>query len=81
LNENPLRAIYLIATNGKPDFPSREQLSPQFQDFIDAALEVSVDTRWSASELLRHQFLKCAKPLASLYYLIVAAKKSLAAQG
>ncbi|KAK0405908.1 hypothetical protein QR680_018257 [Steinernema hermaphroditum] len=80
LNENPLRAIYLIATNGKPDFPSRERLSPAFRDFIDAALEVSVDERFSASELLSHHFLKCAKPLASLYHLIVAAKKSIAAQ-
>jgi serine/threonine protein kinase len=48
-----MQAIYLIATNGKPDFPSREQLTPQFQDFIDASLEVSIDNRWSASELLR----------------------------
>ncbi|TKR81902.1 hypothetical protein L596_015699 [Steinernema carpocapsae] len=76
LNENPLRAIYLIATNGKPDFPSREKLSPAFRDFIDAALEVSVDERFSASELLSHHFLKCAKPLASLYHLIVAASQS-----
>uniref|UniRef100_A0A1I7YP38 non-specific serine/threonine protein kinase n=1 Tax=Steinernema glaseri TaxID=37863 RepID=A0A1I7YP38_9BILA len=80
LNENPLRAIYLIATNGKPDFPSRERLSPAFRDFIDAALEVCVDERFSASELLSHHFLKCAKPLASLYHLIVAAKKSIASQ-
>lgn len=79
LNENPLRAIYLIATNGKPDFPSRETLSPAFRDFIDCALEVSVDERYSASQLLTHHFLKCAKPLASLFHLIVAAKKSIAA--
>ncbi|VDK47819.1 unnamed protein product [Anisakis simplex] len=79
LNENPLRAIYLIATNGKPDFPSREALSPTFRDFIDCALEVSVEERYSASQLLTHHFLKCAKPLASLYHLIIAAKKSIAA--
>ncbi|CAI4228725.1 unnamed protein product [Auanema sp. JU1783] len=79
LNEIPLRAIYLIATNGKPDFPSRDKLSPTFQDFIDCALEVTVDQRWSSSQLLTHPFLRCAKPLASLYYLIVATKKSIAA--
>ncbi|KAM3727332.1 Serine/threonine-protein kinase [Dirofilaria immitis] len=79
LNENPLRAIYLIATNGKPDFPSRETLSPSFRDFIDCALEVSVDERYSASQLLTHHFLKCAKPLVTLYHLIIAAKKSIAA--
>ncbi|KRX44569.1 Serine/threonine-protein kinase pak-1, partial [Trichinella nativa] len=80
LNENPLRAIYLIATNGKPDFQSREQLSSEFQEFIDFCLEVEVDKRWSSSALLRHRFLKCAKPLASLYHLIVAAKQSIAKQ-
>uniref|UniRef100_A0A915E9F3 non-specific serine/threonine protein kinase n=1 Tax=Ditylenchus dipsaci TaxID=166011 RepID=A0A915E9F3_9BILA len=62
LNENPLRAIYLIATNGRPDFPSRDQISPAFRDFIDAALEVDVEDRFSARELLHHNFLKCAKP-------------------
>lgn len=73
------QAIYLIATNGKPDFPSRETLSVAFRDFIDSALEVSVDDRFSADQLLSHHFLKCAKPLASLYHLIIAAKKSIAA--
>ncbi|CAD6194298.1 unnamed protein product [Caenorhabditis auriculariae] len=78
LNENPLRAIYLIATNGKPDFPGRDSLTNHFKDFIDSALEVCVDNRWSANQLLTHPFLRTAKPLASLYYLIVAAKKSIA---
>ncbi|CAI2357184.1 unnamed protein product [Caenorhabditis sp. 36 PRJEB53466] len=78
LNEQPLRAIYLIATNGKPDFPGRETMTPMFKTFVDSALEVQVENRWSASQLLTHPFLRCAKPLASLYYLIVAAKKSIA---
>lgn len=78
LNENPLRAIYLIATNGKPDFPGRDSMTLLFKDFVDSALEVQVENRWSASQLLTHPFLRCAKPLASLYYLIVAAKKSIA---
>uniref|UniRef100_A0A914L8E9 non-specific serine/threonine protein kinase n=1 Tax=Meloidogyne incognita TaxID=6306 RepID=A0A914L8E9_MELIC len=81
LNENPLKAIYLIAANGRPDFPSREQISPLFRDFIDASLEVDVNSRLSAKELLRHNFLKCAKPLNGLHYLIEAAKRSIANNG
>lgn len=74
LNENPLRALYLIATNGKPEIKERHKLSQSFQDFLDRCLEVDVDKRYSATELLRHPFLRMSKPLASLTPLIVAAR-------
>ncbi|CAG9854943.1 unnamed protein product [Phyllotreta striolata] len=74
LNENPLRALYLIATNGKPDIKEKEKLSPVFQDFLDSCLAVEVDKRSSARDLLKHPFLKLARPLASLTPLILAAK-------
>ncbi|KAG5896822.1 hypothetical protein JTB14_032063 [Gonioctena quinquepunctata] len=74
LNENPLRALYLIATNGKPDIKEKEKLSPAFQDFLDNCLAVEVEKRSSARDLLKHPFLKLARPLASLTPLILAAK-------
>uniref|UniRef100_A0A8D8V0A0 non-specific serine/threonine protein kinase n=1 Tax=Cacopsylla melanoneura TaxID=428564 RepID=A0A8D8V0A0_9HEMI len=76
LNENPLRALYLIATNKKPEIKEKEKLSQIFQDFLDQCLEEEVDTRASASLLLKHPFLKIARPLASLTPLIMAAKEA-----
>nr|NP_001138013.2 p21-activated kinase, isoform G [Drosophila melanogaster]NP_001262310.1 p21-activated kinase, isoform F [Drosophila melanogaster]NP_001262311.1 p21-activated kinase, isoform H [Drosophila melanogaster]NP_001262312.1 p21-activated kinase, isoform I [Drosophila melanogaster]ACL83472.2 p21-activated kinase, isoform G [Drosophila melanogaster]AGB95693.1 p21-activated kinase, isoform F [Drosophila melanogaster]AGB95694.1 p21-activated kinase, isoform H [Drosophila melanogaster]AGB95695.1 p21-a len=76
LNENPLKALYLIATNGKPEIKEKDKLSSAFQDFLDQCLEVEVDRRASALDLLKHPFLKLARPLASLTPLIMAAKEA-----
>uniref|UniRef100_A0A8C4U859 non-specific serine/threonine protein kinase n=1 Tax=Falco tinnunculus TaxID=100819 RepID=A0A8C4U859_FALTI len=76
LNENPLRALYLIATNGTPELQNPEKLSSIFRDFLNRCLEMDVEKRGSAKELLQHQFLKIAKPLSSLTPLIIAAKEA-----
>ena len=76
LNETPLKAIYRIATKGKPDIKNAEKLSPELRDFIDRCLEVDVEKRADTDELLRHEFLKKAKELKTLRPLIVAAKQA-----
>lgn len=70
------QALYLIATNGKPDIKDKQKLSPVFQDFLDKSLDVDVEKRSNATELLRHPFLRLSKPLASLTPLILAAKEA-----
>uniref|UniRef100_A0A8D0DEP0 non-specific serine/threonine protein kinase n=1 Tax=Sander lucioperca TaxID=283035 RepID=A0A8D0DEP0_SANLU len=77
LNENPLRALYLIATNGTPELQSPEKLSPVFRSFLTRCLEMDVEKRGSGRELLQHPFLKLAKPLSSLTPLILAAKEAM----
>ena len=57
LNENPLRALYLIATNGTPKLQDPESVSRYFSDFLDRALQVDVSKRSSTEELLQVLFL------------------------
>ncbi|CAO3662864.1 unnamed protein product [Rhizopus stolonifer] len=76
LNENPLRALYLIANNGTPRLQNPEALSLVFRDFLAKCLEVEVDRRPSASEMLQHPFLRLADPLPSLAPLIKAAREA-----
>ncbi|KAH8854913.1 Serine/threonine-protein kinase PAK 3 [Schistosoma japonicum] len=76
LNENPVRALYLIATNGKPEIKERDRLSSIFLNFLDRCLEVDVEQRATAIELLQHPFIcRCSKPLSSLIPLINLARE------
>ncbi|CAM1322615.1 PAK3 (predicted) [Pycnogonum litorale] len=74
IDEDDSKVLQLIATNGKPEIKEIEKLTPVFQDFLDRCLEVDVDRRGSANDLLKHPFLILARPLASLHSLIIAAK-------
>ncbi|XP_030837985.1 serine/threonine-protein kinase PAK 3 isoform X2 [Strongylocentrotus purpuratus] len=76
LNENPLRALYLIATNGTPDIHNPDRLSPVFRNFLAKCLETDVDKRADGEMLLKHPFLSTAKPLNSLKPLIAAAREA-----
>jgi len=76
LNENPLRALYLIATNGTPELNNPERLSPVFRHFLASCLEMDVEKRGSANEMLQHPFLRKSAPLSSLCPLIKAAKEA-----
>lgn len=52
LNQNPLKALYLIATNGTPTIANPEALSPLFSDYLAKTLEVDAEKRPTASQLL-----------------------------
>lgn len=70
LNEEPLKALYLIATNGTPRLKKPEKLSKELKAFLSVCLCVDVKSRASARELLEHDFLKHGCPLPSLADLL-----------
>lgn len=53
LNQNPLKALYLIATNGTPKIANPENLSAVFTDYLAKTLEVDAEKRPTATELLQ----------------------------
>ncbi|KAF8202153.1 STE/STE20/PAKA protein kinase [Pholiota molesta] len=75
LNQNPLKALYLIATNGTPTIANPENLSPVFSDYLAKTLEVDAEKRPNATELLQHPFFKLSEPLRTLAPLIKAARE------
>ncbi|KAG1746584.1 STE/STE20/PAKA protein kinase [Suillus paluster] len=75
LNQNPLKALYLIATNGTPTIANPEALSSVFSDYLAKTLEVDAEKRPTASELLQHPFFKLCEPLRTLAPLIKAARE------
>jgi len=52
LEEEPLKALYLIATNGTPKLKDPDKLSSSFKNFLTRCLEVDVKRRATTEELL-----------------------------
>ncbi|KAH8106430.1 kinase-like domain-containing protein [Phellopilus nigrolimitatus] len=67
LNQNPLKALHLTATNGTPKIANPESLSPTFRDYLAHTLEVDVEKRPGAAQLLQ--------PLRTLAPLIKAVRE------
>jgi len=76
LDEEPLKALYLIATNGTPKLKHPESISTDFKDFLGRCLEVDVEKRATMNELMQHRWFKKAAPLNTLQPLIKRAREN-----
>ncbi|KAJ1677225.1 Protein kinase [Spiromyces aspiralis] len=71
LDEEPLKALYLIATNGTPSLKHPERLGADLKLFLAECLCVDVHSRASIEELLEHTFiLTMARDLKILVPLV-----------
>jgi p21-activated kinase 1 len=66
LNENPVRALYLIATNGTPEVKDWAKLSKVFQDYLKSCLTVDAENRPTAEQLLRVSLLQMLNRLDTI---------------
>ncbi|KWU44276.1 Pkinase-domain-containing protein [Rhodotorula sp. JG-1b] len=76
LDEEPLKALYLIATNGTPTLKRPDKLSKELKNFLAVCLCVDVKSRATAEELLEHEFLKKACMPSALAPLLRARSNS-----
>ena len=58
LNEEPLKALFLIATNGTPTLKNPDRLSNDLKRFLSLCLTVDVNQRASAAHVLETDFLR-----------------------
>ncbi|PVU94585.1 hypothetical protein BB561_002432 [Smittium simulii] len=67
LDEEPLKALYLIATNGTPTLKDPDSLSLELKSYLAECLCVDVDSRANIDELITHNFsTKYAKSISIL---------------
>ena len=70
LDEEPLKALYLIATNGTPTLKKPNLLSVELKGFLAVCLCADVKSRATADELVQHEFLGKACSLNALAPLL-----------
>ena len=70
LQEEPLKALYLIVTNGTPRLKKQNSASVLTKEFLACCLEVDVNCRWSSKELLNHEWLKTRIDIANVGHLV-----------
>ncbi|ORZ37824.1 kinase-like domain-containing protein, partial [Catenaria anguillulae PL171] len=75
LDEEPLRALYLIATNGTPTLKKPDRLSMVFKDFLAVCLNVDVNQRASSAELMEHPFMRMSCSASELIPLVKNMKR------
>lgn len=77
MNERPLRALFLIGSNGRPAPQNKlkKKLSSELLDFLDQCLQVEPRQRAPAVDLVKHPFLLRADSLMTLRDNILTARQ------
>ncbi|KAL3238389.1 Serine/threonine-protein kinase CLA4 [Nakaseomyces bracarensis] len=74
INEDPLRALYLIASNGSPRLKDADSVSVVLKRLLGICLVVEVQYRASAAEITEHKFIEKACPVEEIIELVQESK-------
>jgi serine/threonine protein kinase len=70
LDEEPLKALFLIATNGKPKLKNPGRISKALSTFLDRCLSVNIDARANMQEVVDDKFMANAGDKSELVSLM-----------
>lgn len=70
----PLRALFLLTTQGVPPIRDPHKYSKEYHDFVGLCLEKDPERRPEAAELLKHPFLKKASSGDDIYTVVEKAR-------
>jgi serine/threonine protein kinase len=70
MDKDPIKALFLIVSKGRPKFKKASKLSPEFRDFVCQCTRMEPDERPSSAELLRHPFLRNTCSIGELQQLV-----------
>ncbi|CAO3638643.1 unnamed protein product [Cunninghamella blakesleeana] len=70
----PLRAVFLIASNGVPELNNTSMWSDSFNDFVKQCTTVNPIQRPDAEQLLKHPFLSLASSNEDIVQLVAESK-------
>jgi len=73
----PLRAYFMISTQGCPEFKSPDSMSEELKDFIHQCTKIEPSERPTVSELLKHKLFKKTEKLRDLIPLIDKTKRDI----
>lgn len=73
----PMRALFVIAAGDTPPLRNPDKHSAKLKAFFDTCLQVDVDKRATADELLDHEFLACSGKPSELASLLAFKTESL----
>eukprot|EP01102_Stenamoeba_stenopodia_P007922 TRINITY_DN2234_c0_g1_i1.p1 TRINITY_DN2234_c0_g1~~TRINITY_DN2234_c0_g1_i1.p1 ORF type:complete len:719 (+),score=245.29 TRINITY_DN2234_c0_g1_i1:147-2303(+) len=77
MDEPPVKALFSIVSKGRPPFKSPHEMSDNFKDFVNKCTVLDPGSRPTASELLKHPFIRTAGNKSSIIPLIMETKKQL----